>query len=69
MENQSPDYDKYKDIQIVLGDYCMKSKTSIVVTVTSVDTEKEEVSFITKHSGFSQRKTLHWARKNLIKIT
>jgi hypothetical protein len=62
------EYEKYKHIEILTGDYKLKTTADVVITVMSINLEKEEVAFITKHSGVRNIKTLHWARKNLIKI-
>jgi hypothetical protein len=59
------EYEKFKNVPIEPGMVCfVKSKPSTVYRIVSVETETESV-IISNSTGITQRKTLHWCRKNL----
>lgn len=68
------EYEKYKHIVIELGRYQRiksdgsdiligENATPLLMDVVKIDGELVEV--VTVHSSASQKKTLHWCRKNL----
>jgi hypothetical protein len=61
------EYEKYKHIQIDVGEYHIKNNIAIVYVVTSIT--ENSVMVTNKNSGFAQEKTIHWARKNLVKAS
>lgn len=62
-EKYLEEFEKYKHIQINLGDY--KNKDGIEFEIVSISNETADVK--TKKSGVIKTRTLHWCRKYLIK--
>lgn len=62
-EKYLEEFEKYKHIQISLGNY--KNKDGIEFEIVRVSNEMAEVK--TKKSGVIKTRTLHWCRKYLIK--
>ncbi len=60
------EYNKYKDIQLVLNEiYVKKARTTEKVTILEIDEEAQVARVKNVRSGVLQTKTLHWCRKNL----
>ncbi len=66
-EKYKEEYEKYKHIQIEPGIYILKN-TLIKYEIQEISTETEKVKLKTLNTNNIQIKTLHWCRKNLIKL-
>ncbi len=62
------EYEKFKHIEVCPGIYTRKSRAHIQIQVESVNAEDEKVTMKTLSSGHRFVKTLHWCRKNLVRI-
>lgn len=68
-ERYFKEYEKYKDIKIEPGRYQLKSASHIHFIIESIDVETEKVNLFTEKTGVKAVKTLHWCRKNLLKVS
>tara|TARA_B100000029_G_C17271398_1_gene849959 strand:+ start:527 stop:751 length:225 start_codon:yes stop_codon:yes gene_type:complete len=63
------EYNKYKNIQLSLDEvYVKKSRTTEKVILLEIDEEAEVARVKNVRTGVLQTKTLHWCRKNLVKL-
>lgn len=62
-EKYLEEFEKYKHIQISLGNY--KNKDGIEFEIVGISNETADVK--TKKSGVIKTRTLHWCRKYLVK--
>jgi len=63
------EYEKYKDVKLELNEvYCKKSRLSEKVTLIDIDEEADMGRIKNNRTGNLQTKTLHWCRKNLVKL-
>ena len=63
------EYNKYKDVKLSLDEvYAKKSKTSEKVILLEIDLDSQMARIKNVRSGATQTKTLHWCRKNLVKL-
>ena len=60
------EYEKYKHIEIIPGEYHLKSNPTIKVIVLSVHKDIARALVKTMKSGNERERTLHWCRKNLV---
>lgn len=67
-EKYQEEYEKYKHIEIVCGKYMLASNNMIDYLITDIDSQKEMATLLTLSSKNVKQKTLHWCKKNLVKI-
>ena len=62
------EYEKYKHIEVVPGEYYLKSNPAISLVVVSICEDLTRAVVKTVKSGNERERTLHWCRKNLVPI-
>ena len=69
MEKYLQEYEKYKHIVLELGcTYVKKSKAGEKIQIISIDKDNEKATLKNLRTENILTKTLHWCRKNLIKL-
>jgi hypothetical protein len=65
-EKYLKEYEKYKDVQLTLGRYRLKSNQTVVFDILDIDEANEKALVRSVSTGIERKRTLHWCRKNLI---
>jgi hypothetical protein len=65
-EKYLKEYEKYKDVQLILGRHRLKSNRTVVFDILDINEANEKVLVRSVSTGIERGRTLHWCRKNLI---
>ena len=60
------EYERLKHIEVIPGEY--RNSSGISFEITDVDKASETATVKTVKSGLTRERTLHWCRKNLVRI-
>jgi hypothetical protein len=64
-EKYLEEYEKYKHVQLILGEYRLKSNRTVVFSILNIEEASEKALIRSTASGVERERTLHWCRKNL----